>query len=100
MSNTTNHNYFQKIQTTLHHNHSIDFEIELLNVPETQLEAFWYLMNAGYSTIFVVTNYIHLYEYVQKNSIDYSTALKQLYSVYQGLMAGVFIKELKMYELN
>lgn len=100
MSNTTKHNYFQKIQTSLRRGRSIDFEIELLNVPETQLEAFWHLMNAGYPTNFVVSNYINLYEFVRKNSLDYTTALKHLYSVYPGLYAGVSIKELKIFELN
>lgn len=100
MSNTTKHNYFQKIQNSLPRGRSLNFEIELLNVPETQLEAFWYLMNAGYPTNFVVANYIHLYEYVRKNSFNYSTGLKHLYSVYPGLYAGVSIKELKIFELN
>lgn len=100
MSNTTKHNYFQKIKTSLHSKCSIDFEIELLNVPEAQLESFWYLMNAGYPTNFVVSNYIHLYEYVRKNSLDYITGIKHIYSVYPGLYTGISIKELKLYDLN
>lgn len=93
-------NYYQKIQSGLKRGRSVEIDIELLNIPEIHLEAFWFLMNAGYPTKFVLMNYINLYEYANKNSIDYKRALKVLYSVYPGLYTGVCIRELKMFELN
>lgn len=100
MKNKTTHNYFQKIQKYLKLDKSILFKDDFLQVPENQLEALWNLLCAGYPMDFAILNYINLYEYVQVNSFDYNIAIKNLYSVFPGLIAGIYIKKKKWFELN
>lgn len=45
-------------------------------------------------------NYLNLYEYVSHNSVDYSSALKIIYSIYPGLNIGIHINEPEFFELN
>ena len=77
-----------------------DIAEELFCASSEELEAFWSIMYAGYSVEFALSNYTHLYNYVKDKNIEYSEALKIVYSFYPGLDEGIFINHPQWYELN
>lgn len=100
MKNKKTLNNFRKIQKYLPQDKFSYLKKELLKVPDNQLEAFGNIITAGYNVNFAVMNYLNLYEYVSHNSVDYSSALKIIYSIYPGLNIGIHINEPEFFELN
>jgi len=100
MKNKNTLNNFRKIQKYLPQDKFSDLKKKLLKVPDYKLEAFWNILAAGYDVNFAVMNYLNLYEYVCHNSVDYSSALKIVYSIYPGLNIGMHINEPEFFELN
>lgn len=100
MKDRTTFNYLRKIQNFLSADNYYKIENELFEIDENKLEAFWNLIIAGYSINFAILNYVNVYEYNLNNSTSYSSTLKNIYSVFPGLNAGISIIEPEWFELN
>ena len=100
MINKIKPNYFRKILEHISTSKYMFLEYELFAIPENQLEAFWHIIVAGYPVQFAIINYINLYEHARNNSINYKTALKNIYSISTGLNIGIKIKNPEWFELN
>ena len=92
MGHKTTLNYLQKIRDVIPSEQFQDIAEELFCATSDELEAFWNIIYAGYSVEFALSNYAHLYNYVRDKNIEYSDALKIVYTFYPGLDAGIFIK--------
>ncbi len=100
MGRKTTLGYLQKIRNVVSSDQFQDIAEELFSASGEELEAFWNIIYAGYSTDFALSNYTYLYNYVKDKNIEYSEALKIVYSFYPSLDAGIFIKQPEWYELN
>ena len=100
MGHKTTLGYLQKIRDVLSSDQFQDIAEELFSASGEELEAFWNIIYAGYSTDFALSNYTHLYNYVKDKQIEYSEALKIVYSFYSDLDEGIFIHHPEWYELN
>ncbi len=93
-------NYFRKISGQIESDKYQNIIDDLFYVPESQLEALWNFLVAGYPVDFSIRNYVNLFEYARDNSLNYSAALEIYYCVSYGVKAGVNLKEFEPVDLN
>lgn len=69
-------------------------------VPNKYYKAFLYLIYAGYPARTVLKDYKNLYNFVKRNYVDYSTAVKLITHVSRSVQTGMDVKDLTLFELN
>jgi hypothetical protein len=100
MKNKTTSDYLRKIEEILPSDKYNEIMKELIFARNEHLEAFWNIISAGYSFEFAQLNYINLYDYIKDKDIDYTDALRTVYTFYPGLNAGIYVKKPEWYEMN
>lgn len=92
--------YFLKVKQQITIEKFKSIEKELFKIPESQLEALWNFLVAGYPINFAISNYINLFEYAAKNSVDYPTAIEIFHSVSFGVATGISFDDLNWFDSN
>lgn len=99
MKTITSLNYYGKIKSLLPHSIFQLIEKKINDENNSQLEAFWNIIIAGYPINFALENYKKLYEYLKDKPIEYSEALTT-FVTYPGLHSGIYVIKTKWFELN
>ncbi len=99
MKNSAFLNYYDKIKALLPPDKFGTVKEKIEGEKNERLEAFWYIIVAGYPVDFALEHYKRLYDYLKDKPVGYSEALAT-YSIYPSLNSAIYVSKTRWYELN